>query len=139
MKKEELENFYDNKNERLTPLDIHFARFMESLCGGDAPELSLAAALVSSDTRQGHICLDISGTSGKPLPWTMEEGDPLVCPELNQWCARLRESIVVGTPGQYRPLILDDRYRLYLFRYWDYQQKLVNFISNKVQFSQIFS
>ena len=133
MKKEELENLYDSKDELLTPLDIHFARFMERLCGVDAPELSLAAALVSSYTRQGHICLDLANMAGKPLLQTMDQGNSILCPELNHWCERLRESMVVGTPGQYKPLILDDRYRLYLFRYWDYQQKLVDFIKGHIE------
>ena len=132
MKKEELQNLFESKDDLLTHLDIHFARFMERLCGGDAPELSFAAALVTSYTRQGHICLDLSSIAGKPLPGTMEEADSIVCPELNHWCERLRKSMVVGKPGQYKPLILDDRYRLYLFRYWDYQQKLVDFIKRRV-------
>ena len=133
MKKEELENLYDSKDEIFTPLDIHFARFMERLCGGDAPELSLAAALVSSYARQGHICLDLSSMAGKPLFETMEGENSIVCPELNYWCGRIRESTVVGAPGQYKPLILDDRSRLYLFRYWDYQQKLADFIKKHVR------
>jgi len=133
VKKEELENLYDSKDEIFTPLDIHFARFMERLCGGDAPELSLAAALVSSYTRKGHICLDLSSMAGKPLLETMKEGNSIVCPQLNHWCGRLRESMVVGTPGQYKPLILNDRCRLYLFRYWDYQQKLTDFIKRHVR------
>ena len=44
----------------LSPLDIHFAALMGRLGGSEAPELLMAAALVSSCTRQGHICLDCS-------------------------------------------------------------------------------
>jgi exodeoxyribonuclease V alpha subunit len=32
----------------------------------------------------------------------------------------------VGRPGQYRPLILDARSRLYLYRYWEYEKTLAD-------------
>jgi exodeoxyribonuclease V alpha subunit len=51
---------------------------------------------------------------------------------LKVWCKRLRESKVVGAPGQYKPLILDEGSRLYLFRYWDYQEKLLDLIRRRV-------
>jgi exodeoxyribonuclease V alpha subunit len=43
---------------------------------------------------------------------------------LDEWIARLRGSPVVGRPGEFRPLILDDEGRLYLYRYWDYERRL---------------
>ncbi|GAG12655.1 unnamed protein product, partial [marine sediment metagenome] len=51
----------------LSLLDIHFASFVTRLAGCDVPELSFAAALVSNYTRQGHICLDLSGVEGRKL------------------------------------------------------------------------
>lgn len=115
----------------LSLLDIHFAGFMEGLSGGCIPELSLGAALVSSRTREGHVCLDLRGIAERPLP-APGEGDPvLFCPALGPWCERLRESGVVGSPGHYRPLILDDSFRLYLFRYWDYQERLAQLIRTR--------
>jgi len=113
-------------------LDIHFANFMSRLTGGNIPELFLAAALVSSYTRQGNICLDLSSVEGKELLKGENEIDPVVCPELNNWCKQLRKTGVVGNPGEYKPLILDDRSRLYLFRYWEYQEKLANSIRRRV-------
>jgi len=116
----------------LSHLDIHFARFMARLAGKEAPELFLAAALLSSHTRQGHICLDLSIMEGKQV---LEEGDgepPLDCPKLSDWCKRLRESPVVGELGEYKPLILDENSRLYLYRYWDYQKRLANLIKRRV-------
>lgn len=112
----------------LSLLDIHFARFAARLAGRDVPELSFAAAMVSSYTRQGHICLDLSSVEGKELLGGENGEDPVVCPELNDWCGKLRKSTVVGNPGEYKPLILDDRSRLYLFRYWEYQEKLAGSI-----------
>jgi len=115
----------------LSLLDIHFARFVEKIAGRDVPELSLAAALVSSYTRQGHICVDLASMGGTELLEGENGGEPVVCPELKDWRRKLGESTVVGNPGEYKPLILDDRSRLYLFRYWDYQEKLADSIRRR--------
>jgi len=113
-------------------LDIHFARFLSRLADKNVSGLSLAASLVSSYTRQGHVCLDLSSVEGKELLKGENGIDPVVCPELNTWCKQLRETSVVGNPGEYKPLILDDRSRLYLFRYWEYQEKLADSIRRRI-------
>jgi exodeoxyribonuclease V alpha subunit len=130
LKHKDLYRLYDNGI--LSALDIHFANFMSRLTGGNIPELSLAAALVSSYTRQGHVCLDLSSVEGKGLLKGENGIDPVVCPDLNNWCKQLRKTGVVGNPGEYKPLILDDHSRLYLFRYWEYQEKLANSIRSRI-------
>jgi len=119
-------------NGILSVLDIHFARFIARLAGKNVSGLSLAASLVSSYTRQGHVCLDLSSVERKELLKGENGIDPVVCPELNNWCKQLRETAVVGNPGEYKPLILDDRSRLYLFRYWEYQEKLADSIRRRI-------
>ena len=69
----------------LAPIDIHFAELMARLCGGGPPELRLAAALISSATREGHICLDLNKVAGTRL-WEGEEGADIRCPEADVWC-----------------------------------------------------
>jgi exodeoxyribonuclease V alpha subunit len=130
VKQEDLNRLYHEGI--LSLLDIHFAGFMERLAGTRDPQLWLAAAMVSRYTGQGHICLDLSSLDQKRL---LDAGDgkgPVVCPNLNDWCKKLRKTAVVGTPGEYAPLILDDRSRLYLHRYWDYQEKLARSIRKHV-------
>jgi len=106
-------------------LDRHFARFIERLAGGDNPELALAAALVSRKRSEGHICLDLAAVAGKPFPDTADDAaHSVVCPELGLWKETLRASSVVGTPGEFKPLILDTAGRLYLHRYWEYETAL---------------
>jgi exodeoxyribonuclease V alpha subunit len=130
MKQQDLYRLYDSGI--LSLLDIHFAGFMTRLAGKDAPELSLAAALISCFTRQGHICLDLTSVEGKQLLGGEEGREPVFCPELKDWCMKLRESAVAGNPGEYKPLILDNNFRLYLFRYWDYQEKLAGSIRERI-------
>lgn len=94
---------------------------MGRLNGEDAPEVLWAAALVSRCTAMGHVCLDLR----KPEVGLSREGPrPGSVPPPRQWIERLRKSSVVGNPGDLRPLILDEAGRLYLHRYWEYQEKL---------------
>lgn len=130
MKQEDLNRLYHGGI--LSLLDIHFAGFVERLAGTRDPQLWLAAAMASNYTGQGHICLDLSSLDQKRLLDAEDGKDPVVCPNLNDWCKKLRKTAVVGTPGEYAPLILDDRSRLYLHRYWDYQEKLARSIRKRV-------
>ena len=116
-----------------TELDRHFADFMTQLAGTSEPELWIAAALVSYLTQKGHVCLELSRYAGRPLPSgpvAPSTGENF--PELDCWLNLLRQSAVVGQPGEYRPLILDAANRLYLYRYWRYEQRLVEFLKDRV-------
>jgi exodeoxyribonuclease V alpha subunit len=114
----------------ISSLDLHFAKFVVGLSEDANRELSLSAALVSSATRQGHTCLDLSTIAEKVL--SEDDGEPFVYPELHEWCDVLLKSHVVGRPGDYKPLILDRGCRLYLFRYWEYQERLAELIRRRV-------
>ncbi|MCF6283411.1 MAG: AAA family ATPase, partial [Candidatus Polarisedimenticolaceae bacterium] len=96
----------------ITALDLHFAGLMNRLDGRECPELALAAALVSNACGSGHVCLNLPAIAG--------EGNP----DYEAWRPLLEQSLVVGTPGMQRPLILDDDGRLYLHRYWCYEDSL---------------
>jgi len=54
----------------------------------------------------------------------LEQEGSVKWPNLSGWLKKIRQSPVVGWPGDYRPLILDKKNRLYLYRYWDYEKKL---------------
>ena len=119
------------KNGLFSEIDIHFARLMTRLSGQEFPELFLAAALVSRATSEGNICLDLPSVEGKPLMRCDSETDCFPCPNLWEWRAILGSTGVVGKPGEYRPLILDDRSRLYLYRYWHYEKTLADDIRDR--------
>lgn len=130
MKTEDLERLFHKG--LISDLDRHFARFLARMEGRDVPELSLGAALVSSRTREGHICLDLATEGGKALLEGDEVQDPIVSPAPGDWHSKLGESTVVGRPGERKPLILDEKSRLYLYRYWDYQEKLADLIKRRL-------
>ena len=120
-------------NKYFSDLDIHFARFMGQLSGSYAPEILLAAAMVSRFTREGNICLDLRSVEGRPLNGDNDGADAMVLPALAKWSAVLEGCKVVGRPGDYKPLILDNRSRLYLYRYWDYERTLADFIKDRIR------
>ena len=114
-------------NEGLfSELDKHFASLMIGLSGGKSLEIFLASALLSRATSEGHVCLDLASMEGRPLMDETPDSVPFVCPGLSEWRESLESSPVVGRPGDYKPLVLDDRSRLYLYRYWDYEKTLAD-------------
>ncbi len=137
MKKEDINQYYNSGI--FSYLDIHFALFIAKLAKRNEMEVFLAAALVSNYNRQGHICLDLSDVGGKPLgeikepeTRTPKPETRIVCPKPDIWRRKLEKSSVVGKPKEYKPLILDDKSRVYLHRYWDYQEKLARLIRKRV-------
>lgn len=100
----------------LTPnaVDRHFARLMVELHGAECPELEEAARTVSAWRAAGHICVPLTALTA---------ADP---------AGKLRGTRVVGAPGDFKPLILDDAGRLYLHRYWAYEDQLARAILARV-------
>ncbi|MCD6161699.1 MAG: exodeoxyribonuclease V subunit alpha [candidate division Zixibacteria bacterium] len=104
-------------------IDIHFAKFISELSGGGHPSVALAAAMISSHTQNKHICLDLTMAAGKHIANQGNLPEPIICPGLPEWLAELKSSPVVGKPGDFKPLILDNKARLYLYRYHNYETK----------------
>ena len=118
-------------NPALNAMDRHFARFMERLSGGGNPEVALAAAIVSYHCNQGNICVHLPSVAGNEFPPALDDGAKIRCPQWKDWLKRLQAAPVVGKPGEFKPLILDDAHRLYLHRYWQYENNLVQAIQER--------
>ena len=113
-------------------LDRHFARFIELQAGGNRPLVALAAALTSLTRIEGHICLNLESLAGTVFPDNPAEGvEQVQLPDLSAWTKDLVTSSVVGSPGQFSPLVMDAHHRLYLHRYWQYEQTLAAEILNR--------
>jgi len=101
-------------------IDQHFAALMNRLATVPSPELKLAAKLVSNFRARGDVCVplrDVTSTEAEKMGGTE-------VPPLKDWVNKLRSSGVVGDPGEFAPLILDQSDRLYLQRYWKYEDEL---------------
>ena len=106
----------------LNHLDLYLANFLMAEAQQPSPALALAVALTSHATSEGHVCLDLNEHAGTELCSNTES--VLRTPAISEWRSALLESGVVAKPGEWQPLVLDEQNRLYLHRYWDYEQRL---------------
>ncbi len=113
-----------NNSGLFSELDLHFARFIFRFSDNRDPDIFLAAALASRATTNGDICFSLESMSGEVLIKEQEGQDLLICPGAEKWRRKLETLAAVGRPGERCPLILDDHNRLYLFRYWEYENRL---------------
>ncbi len=90
------------------PLDLRFAQLIIRLNGAPNATLERAAQSVSAARTAGESCLPLSRLSPDPTATRRD----------------LLATRVVGAPGEWQPLILDAAGRLYLHRYWQYEQHL---------------
>lgn len=108
------------------PLDRQFGL----LVGGNSPGVMLAAALVSREAGEGHVCLPLSLL----VPEAIAPRHPQLAAALlaeaavepQSWEEALASSPAVGYQAEPTPLVLENG-RLYLNRYWHYEQQVANF------------
>jgi exodeoxyribonuclease V alpha subunit len=108
----------------LADIDRHFAKFIGQF-DGDHDVVERAALLLSRSIRQGHICLELRD----PLLGKTSEASKLG--DLAKLPAQLEKSRAFGGPEGSTPIVIDGSHRLYLRRYWDYQQSLAEAILRK--------
>lgn len=110
----------------LAPIDRHLGGLLARMAPEDPPEVALAGALASRALQDGHTCLDLAATVGRPL--TDDQGEPVpgfVWPEVDAWLASLAASAVVGDGSGRTPLVLEGG-RLWLLRYAHHEQHLAD-------------
>ena len=106
-----------NDATNFSALDRQFGAFLQRLARSSAAEVRLAAMCASRARAEGHICVpvaEIARLEGAPTAATLRK--------------KLRASGVVGAPGDFTPLVLDQDNRLYLRRYFEYEQELAQAI-----------
>ncbi|MCW4153260.1 exodeoxyribonuclease V subunit alpha [Halomonas sp. 18H] len=132
----------------LRDLDRALVRFLATEAPDAPPLLLLGAALASHQLGRGHVCLDINATLNAPdfalsLP---PEGDDLTDPPplpsdvlatltLAEWQAALEHPTLISQGPGNTPLVRSDSEhttRLYLRRYWQYEQTLHQEIANRL-------
>lgn len=101
--------------------DLTFATFLAQRHGMDAP-LFLAAALVSRESRGGHVCIHLNRYAGVGSAWP---GDGA------SWGAHLRELGAAGAEEGDSLLVLDAKGRLYLRRLHRDQQEVARYMAGE--------
>lgn len=141
----------------LRPLDVGFARLIRSLSEGQgetpAPLLLLLAALTSHQVGRGHVCIDLGqllqdADATLALPpedstTVMPAADMAAAPSPRDIMARLslsdclttiNNSCAVSDGLLTTPLVLNDN-RLYLRRFWRYEQRIAEGIHRRLALS----
>jgi len=112
----------------LTAIDRHFAAFIRRETVDAPPSLLPVVSLTSNVVGNGSICLNLADIAGRDI---VVDGAELRLPEVDQLKSELSGTGVVGSPGHFKPLVLDDNGRLYLYRYWQYERNLARTILAK--------
>lgn len=109
-------------------LAFQFAKFISRIDKTDDPLISATAALLSEANSQGHVCLNLAQTLSNA------KYNDLNLPENSDiWIHKLKQSNVVGTAGEFAPLILTEQGMLYLYRYWLDEQQVAKAIRQRYQ------
>lgn len=109
----------------LRHVDLYFAEHLASLDPSINDKVLLCAALVSYQTGEGDVCLDLADVAGDYfLPGEHDGDPPIKVPGLDELRTSFHQSDIVGQPGDHSPLILDEQDRLYLGKYWWYEQQV---------------
>ncbi len=109
-----------NPEIKFSALDRQLGQFLRRLAGASADEVQLAAMCASRARAEGNICVTLGAIA---------ETDAVR--SIATLRKKLRASKVVGAPEEFTPLILDARDRLYLRRYWEYEQQLAKSIRSR--------
>lgn len=106
----------------LKDIDLELCRFLQDRHDDIADEVLFAACFLSYLYRQGDVCLLLEKYAGELI---FEDAD-LKAPDLESWKRALSESLIVGSPSDFKPLILDKGDRLYLHKLWHYENNLAD-------------
>src|ERR1039458_6047738 len=112
----------------LTATDRHFAAFIQREAGSAPPWLGLAVSLASNAVGNGNICLNLADIAGTEI---MVDGSLQRVPMLEELQEQSSGTSVIGSPGEFKPLVLDEDGRVYLYRYWKYERDLARIILKK--------
>ncbi len=116
------------KEEVIEPFDVEFARIISLIEGKTSRELAIVSSLVSRLRRDGHVCVDM-----KELLNTGSENALIALPFKidEEFINKLLNTESIVKPGIRGPLVLDQELRIYLYRFWMYEQILADAIKKR--------
>lgn len=113
----------------LRPLDIQFARLVAT---ESQPALLLAAACVSAEAGEGHVCLPLSNLCEDSLFAGRQPALALAIWQAagkpDDWPSRMADWSAVSDGSRVTPLVLSNQ-RLYLHRLWHSEGRVADFFA----------
>jgi exodeoxyribonuclease V alpha subunit len=118
----DLEQLY--QQEFFSDLDYAFAKSLANIFNEENPLVKVSLALASRFVSLGHICVDLKELAGQKQLIKDNDTKTVQFPEEDAWVSALENSSLVS--GKiHSPLVLDAGNKLYLARYFDFQQRLI--------------
>ena len=110
----------------ISDLDYYFARFVAEKEPEASAGLLLAVALLSNQTGQGDVCIELPAFAGKALFGSdnQPEIETLSAPRLSAWRQTIQACGQVASPGHRGLMVLYSADRLYLAKYWHFEATL---------------
>lgn len=133
----ELRKFRDQ--DVLQDIDLELCYFLQAQHSEVSDIVLQSACLASYLYRQGDVCLLLEKYASQPFFDESEVTSNFKAPDLQSWERALSKSEIVGNPGDFKPLILDEGGRLYLHKLWHYEYSLAQELirRSKIQASDV--
>ncbi|MBD3615833.1 MAG: exodeoxyribonuclease V subunit alpha [Gracilimonas sp.] len=111
-------------------LEVEYVRFLLEIQPDEKEEVLLAAAACIQAQQNGNVCLDIQAWDHAYL-FEDPKSEIKITGALKQsWLDALLKSRLVSTGDELKPLVVEDK-RLYLHRFWKYEEELSEWLKNK--------
>jgi exodeoxyribonuclease V alpha subunit len=118
------------EKEFITSAEVEFVRFLQQMHPDVEEGVLMAAAVCIHAQSNGHVCLDIGTLDNGYLFNEPETGFKINDELKREWIAALRKSELVSSGGEMQPLVLEEE-RLYLHRFWKYEEELADWMKAK--------
>lgn len=118
------------KKDFITSVEVEFVRFLQQMHPGENEHVLLAAAACIQAQRNGHVCLDLGKLEQDYLFNEPETGYKVTDELVKEWISALKNSPLVSSGNELQPLVLEEK-RLYLHRFWKYEEELSEWIKAK--------
>ncbi|MCL2154219.1 MAG: exodeoxyribonuclease V subunit alpha [Leptospirales bacterium] len=112
-------------------IDIHLADFLSNMSGEGSSSFYLLCLFLSNRLSNGDLCLFLDEIAEKPVSYFFDDNDnendlskKIIFPSLDELTDLLNKNRVVGVEGDYLPLVLDSKKRLYFHKYYSFENLL---------------
>lgn len=117
-----LEQLFQQK--AIEAIDVERCRFFRKQEPDISDDVLKAIFLTGYRFRQGDVCILLEDYARQFILSDIEPLNNISAPVIEQWLANLKQSAMVGKPGDFAPLILDEGNRLYFHKYWQQEETL---------------
>lgn len=114
----------------ISVLELEFVRFLKQIEPEVKQDVLLAAAACIFAQQKGHVCLDFSDWKDEYLFDDSKSEIKLTDSLKKDWNEALQESSLVSSGNELQPLVVEGS-RLYLHRYWKYEEELCAWMKQK--------